>query len=127
MTSFCLVVLVASIASSGVLLARAFGNEEYGDPPESIKATARHILVPSLEDANMVLDEIGKGETTFASLAGRYSTCPSTLSPGTMVKEFDEVVFSPKTRIGEVMGPVQTSFGYHLIVVDKRSGGSDWY
>jgi hypothetical protein len=63
---------------------RAFGNEEYGDPPESIKATARHILVPSLEDANMVLDEIGKGETTFASLAGRYSTCPSSTRGGSL-------------------------------------------
>lgn len=165
MTSFCRVILVAVIAASTVLLAdaftpiagrhpnqqqrmttplsmgifdvfqKAFGNEEYGDPPDAIKATARHILVPSLEDANMVLGEIGKGETSFASLAGRYSTCPSkarggslgSFGPGTMVKEFDEVVFTPKTRIGEVMGPVQTKFGYHLIVVDKRTGGSDWY
>jgi peptidyl-prolyl cis-trans isomerase C len=165
MAAFCLVVLVALIAASAVLFVdsfspiisarridkqrtttplsmgifdafqKAFGNEEYGDPPEAIKATARHILVPSVEDANMVLVEIGKGETSFATLAGRYSTCPSkarggslgSFKPGTMVKEFDEVVFSPQTRIGEVMGPVQTSFGYHLIVVDKRSGGSDWY
>ncbi len=164
MTLFCLVILVAVIAASTVLIAyaftsiaghlnqqqrmitplsmgifdafqNAFGNEEYGDPPEAIKATARHILVPSLDDANMVLGEIGKGETSFASLAGRYSTCPSkarggslgSFGPGTMVKEFDEVVFSPKTRIGEVMGPVQTKFGYHLLVVDKRTGGSDWY
>ena len=44
-----------------------------------------------------------------------------------MVKEFDEVVFSPDTKVGQVMGPVQTQFGYHLIVVDKRTGGSDYY
>lgn len=164
MTSFCLMIVVAVIAASAALLAdafsptaachpnqqrmttplsmgifdafqKAFGNEEYGDPPEAIKATARHILVPSLEDAKMVLGEIGKGETSFASLAGRYSTCASkarggslgSFGPGTMVKEFDEVVFSPETRIGEVMGPIQTKFGYHLLVVDKRTGGSDWY
>ena len=48
-------------------------------------------------------------------------------SPGTMVKEFDDVVFSPDTKVGVVMGPVQTQFGYHLITVDKRSGGGDWY
>ena len=114
---------------------KAFSNEEYGDPPEAIKATARHILVPSLEDANMVLREIGKGESSFASLAGKYSTCSSksmggslgSFGPGTMVKEFDEVVFSSDTKVGQVMGPVKTQFGYHLLVVDKRSGGSDWY
>ena len=39
---------------------KAFSNEAYGAPPEAIKATARHILVPSLEDANRVLSEIGK-------------------------------------------------------------------
>ncbi|KAL7536076.1 hypothetical protein ACHAWF_005371 [Thalassiosira exigua] len=114
---------------------KAFSNEEYGAPPDAIKAAARHILVPSKEEAEAVLGEIGKGETSFAALAGQYSTCPSkssggslgSFSPGTMVKEFDEVVFSPKTKIGEVMGPIQTQFGYHLLVVDKRTGGSDWY
>ncbi|KAL7439181.1 hypothetical protein ACHAXH_009068 [Discostella pseudostelligera] len=114
---------------------KAFSNEAYGDPPEAIKATARHILVPSLEDANRVLSEIGKGETSFAALANQYSTCPSksrggslgSFGPGTMVKEFDEVVFSTETKVGQVMGPVKTQFGYHLLVVDKRSGGSDWY
>jgi len=114
---------------------KAFTNEEYGAPPDAIKATARHILVPTLDEANTVLSEIGKGETSFGALAGQYSTCPSksrggslgSFQPGTMVKEFDEVVFSPETKIGEVKGPIQTQFGYHLLVVDKRSGGSDWY
>ena len=116
-------------------ISKAFGNEEYGDPPDAIKVTARHILVPTLEECNKVLGEIGKGETSFAGLAGQYSTCPSksmggslgSFGPGAMVKEFDEVVFSPDTKVGEVMGPVQTQFGYHLLVVDKRSGGGDWY
>lgn len=48
-------------------------------------------------------------------------------SPGTMVKEFDEVVFSPDTVAGEINGPIKTQFGYHLLVVDKRTGGGDWY
>ena len=72
---------------------------------------------------------------SFAALAGQYSTCPSrsqggslgSFSPGTMVKEFDDVVFNPETKAGEIMGPVKTQFGYHLIVVDKRTGGGDWY
>jgi peptidyl-prolyl cis-trans isomerase C len=114
---------------------KAFSNEEYGDPPDAVKATARHILVPTLEKANEVLAELAKGETSFASMAAQYSTCPSksqggslgSFSPGTMVKEFDEVVFSPDTVAGEIKGPIQTQFGYHLLVVDKRTGGGDWY
>lgn len=36
--------------------------------------------------------------------------------------EFDKVIFDPETGLGQVVGPVQTQFGYHLIVVDKRTG-----
>lgn len=114
---------------------KAFSNEEYGAPPDAVKATARHILVPTLEEANEVLAEIGKGETSFAALAAQYSTCPSrsqggslgSFGPGAMVKEFDEVVFSAETKAGEIKGPIKTKFGYHLLVVDKRTGGGDWY
>lgn len=119
-------------------LNKAFSNEVYGDAPETIKATARHILLPTLDNANMVLEELNTGDegVSFATLANKYSTCPSgkdrggslgSFKPGTMVKEFDDVVFAPSTRLGTIYGPVQTKFGYHLIVVDKRSGGSDWY
>ena len=38
------------------------------------------------------------------------------------IAEFDKVIFDPKTELGQVVGPVQTQFGYHLIVVDKRTG-----
>merc|ERR1712151_1215292 len=102
----------------------AFANEEYSAPPEGIKATARHILVKTKDDASEVITKLGEG-STFASLANQYSTCPSgasggslgSFSPGTMVPEFDDVIFSADTNLGEVIGPVQTKFGYHLIVV----------
>ena len=78
---------------------------------------------------------VSQQDGSFAALASEYSTCPSSsrggslgsFQPGTMVAEFDQVVFSPDTKAGEVKGPIQTQFGYHLIVVDKRSGGGDWY
>ncbi len=44
-----------------------------------------------------------------------------------MVKEFDDLVFVLDMKVGEIKGLVKTQFGYHLLVVDKRSGGSDWY
>jgi len=83
----------------------------------------------------MIMDKLSAGSSTFADLARQYSTCPSgksggslgSFEPGTMVPEFDKVIFSPETQLGTVLGPVETKFGYHLIVVDKRTGGGDWY
>lgn len=108
---------------------KAFANEEYVAPPEGIKATARHILVKNLEDIDNVLNEFKSG-SSFNVVAQKYSTCPSSnqggslgsFSPGTMVKEFDDVIFDKDTEIGKIVGPVETQFGYHLIVVDKRTG-----
>lgn len=108
---------------------KAFSNAEYAAPAEGIKASARHILVKSQDDANIVMDKLASG-ANFASLASEYSSCPSgsrggslgSFSPGTMVPAFDTVIFSSETNIGEVVGPVKTDFGYHLIVVDKRTG-----
>jgi peptidyl-prolyl cis-trans isomerase C len=89
------------------------------------KAAARHILVDSLELCEKLKNEIGDG-ADFADVAREYSSCPSKaqggdlgeFSPGAMVKEFDEVVFS--APVGEVQGPVKTDFGYHLLEVTKR-------
>jgi len=89
---------------------------QYSSPPEGVKATARHILVKSQDDVAMILDQLQQGEAKFADLARQYSTCPSasqggslgSFGPGTMVKEFDKVIFSPETQIGTVVGPVQT-------------------
>ena len=43
-------------------------------------------------------------------------------SPGQMVPAFDKVCFSAATKLEEVVGPIQTQFGYHLIIVDSREG-----
>ena len=107
----------------------AFSNEEYRSPPEGIKATARHILVKTKDELELVYNELESG-SSFATVAKQYSACPSgssggnlgSFKPGTMVKEFDQVVFDANTNVGEVVGPVHTQFGYHLIVVDKRTG-----
>merc|ERR1712183_713793 len=39
-----------------------------------------------------------------------------------MVPEFDRVCFDPKAAIGDVVGPIKTQFGHHLIIVDERKG-----
>jgi peptidyl-prolyl cis-trans isomerase C len=90
-------------------------------------AAARHILTATREECDALKSRIEGGED-FADLAREHSLCPSgrsggdlgRFSPGQMVREFDEVVFSE--AVGEVHGPVQTQFGFHLIEITSRMG-----
>ena len=89
-------------------------------------ASARHILVNDEQLCQELLRQIEQG-ADFADLARQHSQCPSgsrggdlgSFSPGMMVKEFDDVVFSGE--IGKVHGPIQTQFGFHLIEITDRS------
>ncbi|MCP1727492.1 peptidyl-prolyl cis-trans isomerase C [Natronospira proteinivora] len=89
------------------------------------KASARHILVDDEVTCQKLKSEIEAG-ADFGELAREHSSCPSggrggdlgEFSPGMMVKEFDEVVFS--APINTVQGPVKTQFGYHLLEVTHR-------
>ena len=89
-------------------------------------AAARHILVATEEACTDLKTKIENG-ADFAELANAHSECPSgkqggdlgRFSPGQMVREFDEVVFS--AEVGKVHGPVHTQFGYHLIEVTERT------
>ncbi|MDG1249747.1 MAG: peptidylprolyl isomerase [Gammaproteobacteria bacterium] len=90
------------------------------------KASARHILVADEQGCNDLKTKIAEG-ADFAAVAQEHSSCPSgaqggdlgEFSPGMMVREFDEVVFS--APLNEVQGPVKTQFGYHLLEVTNRS------
>lgn len=90
------------------------------------RAAARHILLETEKECNELKGKIANG-ADFAELAREHSKCPSganggdlgEFSPGQMVKEFDEVVFS--ANLNEVQGPVKTQFGYHLLEVTSRS------
>lgn len=85
------------------------------------KITASHILVASEELAFEVLQKCGGG-ASFSELAEKYSTCPSarkggslgSFGRGQMVKPFEEAAFALK--VGEISDPVQTQFGFHLIM-----------
>ena len=90
------------------------------------KATARHILVKTKEQCEDLKTKILAG-ADFTEVAKQFSTCPSSrqggnlgeFTPGQMVKEFDEVVFSG--QVNTVLGPVKTQFGYHLIEITSRT------
>ena len=89
------------------------------------RAAARHILVSTEAQCNDLKKQFAGG-ADFAALAKQHSSCPSgrdggalgTFSPGQMVKEFDQVVFS--APVGVVQGPVKTQFGFHLVEVTHR-------
>jgi peptidyl-prolyl cis-trans isomerase SurA len=76
--------------------------------------------------AESVLAELNAG-ASFEELVEKYSDDPGSKEKGgdlgyferrMMVKEFDEVAF--KMDIGEIAGPVQTNFGYHLIKLTDK-------
>jgi peptidyl-prolyl cis-trans isomerase C len=95
-------------------------------PEEEVRA--RHILVPTEDEAKAVLAEIKKG-TDFAELAKQKSKEPGAAAEGgdlgyfgksQMVPEFADVAF--KMNKGDVSDPVKTQFGWHIIKVeDKRT------
>jgi parvulin-like peptidyl-prolyl isomerase len=83
--------------------------------------SARHILLRTKEEAQQVKDRIAAGED-FAAVAKERSGDEGTkdkggdlgfVSRGSMVAEFEQALFAA-TR-GEVVGPVQTQFGFHVI------------
>ena len=88
---------------------------------------AKHILVAEEDACKEILAAIESGEKTFEDAAKESSTCPSgqrggdlgEFGKGQMVKEFEDAAFT--AEIGQVVGPVKTQFGYHLIKVEKKN------
>jgi peptidylprolyl isomerase/peptidyl-prolyl cis-trans isomerase D len=108
-------------------------------PADDIAVNARHILIGATESdsdadqaearqqARELLNRIRGGED-FADLARQYSTDAGSGSrggdlgwfgPGRMVAEFEEAAFG--ARVGSVVGPVKSQFGYHIIEVLDRA------
>jgi parvulin-like peptidyl-prolyl isomerase len=84
-------------------------------------ASARHILVADEAAANDVMDRLDAGED-FAAIASEVSTDTGSAAtggelgfnpPGVFVAEFDDALFGASD--GEVVGPIETSFGFHII------------
>eukprot|EP00567_Pseudictyota_dubia_P012791 CAMPEP_0197458374 /NCGR_PEP_ID=MMETSP1175-20131217/48467_1 /TAXON_ID=1003142 /ORGANISM="Triceratium dubium, Strain CCMP147" /LENGTH=162 /DNA_ID=CAMNT_0042992997 /DNA_START=18 /DNA_END=506 /DNA_ORIENTATION=+ len=98
----------------------------------TMRAEASHILIKGTDSgAKRKIDdikkEIGNDSDKFAELAALTSDCPSGQQGGSlgefgrysMVPEFDKVVFNEE--VGVVHGPIETSFGYHLILIHRRN------
>jgi peptidyl-prolyl cis-trans isomerase D len=108
--------------------------KQYSTPEER---TASHILIPVKPDANeadraaakkQAEDLLAKAKANpakFGDLAREYSKDPGSaqqggdlgsFARGTMVKSFEDAAFAAKP--GEIVGPVQSEFGWHVIKVN---------
>ena len=106
--------------------------EYYESHKDSFKVqptfTASHILVESEDLANEIKEKIDN-DGDFTELAKEYSTCPSkeqggdlgTFQQGQMVKEFENALL--ENEIGDIVGPVKTQFGYHIINIKDKTEG----
>lgn len=90
----------------------------------------RHILVATEADARAAADAVRAGQA-FADVASARSLDQQTraqggalgwVPQGVMVKAFDTAAFALSP--GQVSGPVQTSFGWHVIQVDEIDPGT---
>ncbi len=91
----------------------------------------QHILADTEAQARELLKQAKQPTSDFMDLAERYSKDPSAknnrgdLGPLTydspFVEEFKAAAFSAGK--GDIVGPVKTAYGYHIIkVVDKKAG-----
>ena len=96
-------------------------------PLEFTQVCASHILVETEAEAQAVVDRLEAGED-FATVAAEISIDTGSAPDGgslgcgaaaTYVPAFAEATVS--APIGEVTGPVETEFGFHVIVVDERT------
>lgn len=107
---------------------KTFYDENQAHYEKAPTVSAKHILVADEDKCKEILAEI-EGGKTFELAAQAYSTCPSgqrggdlgEFGKGQMVPEFEQAAF--EAEIGQVVGPVKTQFGYHLIKVEKKNEG----
>ncbi len=87
---------------------------------------ASHILVKTENEALDILKKIVSKEISFEDAAKKFSLCPSkkqggslgSFERGMMVAEFDEACFDTKNKVGDIVGPIKTQFGFHLIKIN---------
>jgi len=93
---------------------------------EAERICAAHILVPSREEAEDVIDRLNNG-ADFAELAREVSQDPGSaarggdlgcVALGRLVPEFERAALG--LQPGQVSGPVQTQFGWHVIRMNNR-------
>ena len=107
------------------------------------EVTVQHILVPTQAQARELYDSLLEAgdvsSDAFGRAAQQYSTCGSAkkrpdarmaqlqgapgelkFRRGEMAKEFEQTAFA--APVGELQRPFATQFGWHLMLVNARTG-----
>lgn len=124
--------LVSGIAIEGIVkeavteaALQAAYDARFKDAQPQTEYNAAHILVDTQEEAEKIKEELAGG-ADFAEVAKAKSTDTGSganggqlgwFGLGMMVKPFEDAVVAAK--VGEVSGPVQTDFGWHLVLVKE--------
>lgn len=104
--------------------------ESHRNRYSSDQVHAQHILVSTQAEAEAILAEVKKPGVDFQRVAETRSKDPTAkstrgdvgyFSRGMFDQAFTEAAF--RGNPGQIMGPVKTAFGYHVIrVLDRKSG-----
>lgn len=119
------------------LLIEAFQAELVNHPEVVDVAKARHILVDTEDEANAIIVQLDGG-ADFSALAKEVSTDLGSAVDGgdlgyfalngdttsKMVEEFSEAVRAQEIGVHSAK-PVQSQFGYHIILVEERESEVD--
>jgi peptidyl-prolyl cis-trans isomerase C len=114
---------VISAAVTDAALQAAY-DAKFANMPPATEYNAAHILVATKEEAEKIKAEIVAG-ADFGEKAKEFSSDGAAANGGDlgwfgvgmMVKPFEDAVVAMKA--GEVAGPVQTDFGFHLIKLNE--------
>ena len=113
---------IVELAVTDATLQAAY-DAAFKDAVPATEYNAAHILVDSKEKADALKTQLAGG-ADFAELAKANSTDTGSganggdlgwFRQGMMVKPFEDAILAAK--IGEVAGPVQSEFGWHLILL----------
>jgi len=114
---------VAKSATTEEAERKAYDEAAKAQPPEP-EVHARHILLPTEEEAKAALARIKAGED-FAKVATELSKDPAGdggdlgwFTKDLMVPEFADAAF--KLEPGQVSDPVKSQFGWHIIKVEGK-------
>lgn len=106
---------------------------QWGKPEERKASHVLIALAPDAKEADVkaaeakaqaIADKVKKAPKTFADVAKKESQDPGSavnggdlgfFGRGAMVKPFEDAAFAAKK--GEILGPVKSDFGYHVIMV----------
>lgn len=115
--------------------------EAYKDslPLIPLKTKIRHLLIPIKPSSyaenevkrtiNSFKEDINNNVLSFEDIALKYSIDPGSrklggslgwVNRGSLVKSFEKAAFG--ATIGDLVGPVKTDFGYHLLQTQEKKG-----